>query len=75
MKKHMLINHEDHRCKECQEKLPTFMELLKHVAIHHLKNEGDIEDKNLKEKECNIKQHKQNNTVEEADKEKTLDVL
>ena len=75
MKKHMLTNHEDHHCKECQEKLPTFMELLKHVAIHHFKDEGDIEDKNFEEKECDNKQHKQNNTVEEADKEKALEVL
>ena len=75
MKKHMLTNHEDQQCKECQEKLSTFMELLKNVAIHHFKDEGDIEDKNFKEKECNKKQHKQNNTVEEADREKTLDVL
>ena len=48
------------------------MELLKHVAIHHFKDEGDIEDQNFEEMECD---NKQNNTVKEADKEKTLDVL
>ena len=51
------------------------MELLKHVAKHDFKDEGDIEDKNSEEDECENKQNKQNNTVEEADKEKALDIL
>ena len=52
MKKHMLTKHEDHQSKECQHNSPTFMELLKHVAMNHF--EEDItEEKNhsLKEKE------------------------
>ena len=45
MKKHMLTNHEDHQCKECQQKLPKFMELLKHAAKNHFKDkEGDKDD-------------------------------
>ena len=40
----MLSNHGDHSCSECKEKLPTFMELLKHVAQNHYK-EGDPHEK------------------------------
>ena len=31
----MVTKHEEHQCKECKEKLPTFMELLKHIAKQH----------------------------------------
>ena len=44
LKKHLLSSHGDHICNECKEKLPTFMELLKHVAKHHYK-EGETEEK------------------------------
>ena len=44
LKKHRLSTHGDHICNECKEKLPTFMELLKHVAKHHYK-EGETEEK------------------------------
>ena len=37
----MLNNHEEHVCKECEEKIPTFMELLKHVAKHHYKDKDE----------------------------------
>ena len=46
-KKHMLTKHKDHMCKECNEKFPSSMELLKHVAKHHINetNEGkDLKD-------------------------------
>ena len=35
----MLTKHEGHECKECKEKLPSFMKLLKHVADYHYKDE------------------------------------
>ena len=52
MKKHMLTNHEDHQCKECQQKLPTFMKLLKHVVKNHFKDEeGDKDDSKVNNSE------------------------
>ena len=39
----MITKHEDHLCKECDMKLTTFMDLLQHVAKHHLK-EGKVND-------------------------------
>ena len=44
-----MTKHEDHVCKECQEKFSSFMDLLKHVANHHHKNEVEVEDKILEE--------------------------
>ena len=35
----MVTKHSEHPCKECKEKLPTFMDLLKHVAKHHCKEQ------------------------------------
>ena len=39
----MITKHEEHPCKECDMKLTTFMDLLQHVAKHHLK-EGKVND-------------------------------
>ena len=49
LKNHMLTKHEQHQCKECEEKLPNFMQLLKHVAKHHTKNQGENEEIQSKE--------------------------
>ena len=35
----MLSKHEEHQCKECHLKLSTFMELLKHIANEHCKEQ------------------------------------
>ena len=43
LSKHMITTHQEHPCKECKEKLPTFMELLKHVAKHHCKEQDKEE--------------------------------
>ena len=73
MKKHMLTNHEDHQCKECKDKLPTFMELLRHVAKHHCIDEGDNhkqahdEDAFLKPEESKVNKQKY---IVEGEKEK-----
>ena len=37
LEKHRITEHEDHTCKECKDKLPSFMDLMKHVAEHHCK--------------------------------------
>ena len=52
LKKHMIAKHEDHECKDCKEKLPTFMELMKHVAKLHIKeldntDQGEIGAKEI----------------------------
>ena len=49
LEKHRMTKHEDHVCKECQEKFSSFMGLLKHVANHHHKDEVEVEDKILEE--------------------------
>ena len=46
MKKHNITNHEDHDCKECHKKVPSSMELLKHVAKHHCKEHVNIHERN-----------------------------
>ena len=43
--KHILTKHDEHVCKECPEKLSSFMELLKHVAKHHHDNEVVVQGK------------------------------
>ena len=45
IKNHMLTKHDQHQCKECEEKLPNFMQLMKHFAKHHTKNQGEIENR------------------------------
>ena len=34
----MITKHEYHKCKKCQEKLPSFIELLKNVVKQHCNN-------------------------------------
>ena len=64
LSKHMITTHQEHPCKDCKEKLSTFMQLLKHVAKHHCKEQdkeeaeddiiekkgdhGEVEDKEVK---------------------------
>ena len=35
LKIHTLTKHDHHQFKECQQKLPNFMQLSKHIAEHH----------------------------------------
>ena len=39
LEKHVKMKHEDHMCKECNMKVPSFMGLLKHIAEEHGKEE------------------------------------
>ena len=48
-KKHMITNHSHHKCKECHQNMPSFMELLKHVAKHHCKEQNDKNDEKFKD--------------------------
>ena len=51
LKKHMLTKHES---KECKEKLPSFMKLLKHVADYHY---TDQEHKDEDEQKLNAEKY------------------
>ena len=59
LKKHMITKHEENPCKECDMKLQTFMDLLQHVAKHHLKeqkvNEEDEDELGKDEKKQEIR--------------------
>ena len=49
LKKHLTTKHSEHQCKDCQEKLPTFMHLLIHITQHHYKNQSETEEGQDKE--------------------------
>ena len=64
LQKHIITKHEVHTYKECQEKLSSFMELLKHVAKYHskepkeekdIKHKGEKDNQNEHVKETGIK--------------------
>ena len=61
----MITKHELHQCKECQEKLPTSMHLLKHIAKHHTDNENKTKDIQSEEN----KVHKEEKELEELEGE------
>ena len=63
LKKHMVTNHGDPKCKECHEKIPSFMEL--HLAQQHCKNKSDKNED--KEKEDRGK-YIDNDIIEEEEK-------
>ena len=44
LKKHMITKHSEHQCKECAEKFPTFIELLKHVSNQHFEEQGEVQE-------------------------------
>ena len=43
LKKRIITKHDVHQCKECDEKLPTFMNLLKHIAKNHYEDQSEGE--------------------------------
>ena len=42
----MIAKHKKHQCKECRLNLSTFMELMKHIAKHHCKDQTEEEEFN-----------------------------
>ena len=44
---HTLTKYDHHHCKEWQEKLPNFMQLLKHMADHHLEEQNQTSEEDL----------------------------
>ena len=63
LKKHMITKDSEHYCKDCKEKLPTFMALLKHLSEHHkseqvevnkIKDQGSI---NIQNEQIDEKKH------------------
>ena len=63
LKKQMITKHSEDQCKECAEKFPTFIELLKHVLNQHFEGQGEVqgdykeinEQSDLKEEEETVK--------------------
>ena len=40
----MISKNRDHQYKECEKNLPTCMHLLKHIAEHHYKDDGETKE-------------------------------
>ena len=57
LKKHVLTKHEEHACKECKEIFQSFMELLKHISLHHFKETGEGGGQS-EEEETSVKKEK-----------------
>ena len=51
LKNHMLSKHETHQCKDCHEKLPNSIQLLKHVAKQHTDYQSKTNVKEALEKD------------------------
>ena len=65
----MLTKHEMHQCKECQEKLPKFMQLLKHIAKHQTDNESKTKNIQLEEEPSEKKVHNEDDQLEQLQAE------
>ena len=63
LKKHMLTKHTDHSCKECEKKFQSLMELLKHVAKHHVNENGEVKD--IKDKGEEVVQNEEDQEKDE----------
>ena len=51
LKNHILTKHKEHQCKECKEKLPTFMQLLAQITKNHFKEESEVQVEESKDDE------------------------
>ena len=65
----MLTKHDVHQCKECMQKLPNFMQLLKHIAKHHTDDESESKVIQLQEGALENKVHKEDEQLEELEAE------
>ena len=65
----MLTKHESHQCKECQEKLPNFMQLLKHIAKHQTDNESTTKNIQSEEEPSEKKVHNEDDQLEQLEAE------
>ena len=45
----MITKHEAHQYKECQERLPSFMKLLAHIAEYHSQDQSEHEENEIKD--------------------------
>ena len=63
----MVTKHELHQCKECNEKLPNFMQLLTHISKHHCDDQSMTEDIELEEQAIIV--HKEKGPLEELEAE------
>ena len=68
LKKHIITHHEDHVCKECDEKLNSFMKLLNHIAKHHPKVPDEEKGINNFGEKDSMKKHVRKEKVNDKDK-------
>ena len=61
-KKHIISKHEDHICKECEKNLPSFVDLMKHIAKHHCK---EVKDNDMKDDSENYEKEDEEKTTKE----------
>ena len=72
-KKHMLTKHKDLICRECKEKFPSPMELLKHVAKHHINESNKAKDlKDKGEEAIHIEENQDKVDMKDSDEVKII---
>ena len=54
LKKHMLTKHKGHQCKECNKKLSTLVDLLKHVSTCHYQEQNDVQEEQTENGEVKL---------------------
>ena len=50
----MLSKHEEHQCKECNKKLSTLVELLKHVSKYHYQEQNEVQEEQTEDGEVKL---------------------
>ena len=69
----MLTKHKDHMCKECKEKFPSPMKLLKHVAKHRINETNEAKDlKDQGEEVIHFKENQVKADIKNSDKVKLM---
>ena len=50
----MLSKHEEHQCKECNKKLSTLVELLKHLSKYHYQEQYEVQEEQTEDGEVKL---------------------
>ena len=50
----MLSKHKEHQCKECNKKLSTLVELLKHVSKCHYQEQNEVQEEQTEDREVKL---------------------
>ena len=68
VKNHIIFNHEDHLCKEYNEKPNSFMKLLKHIVKHNPREPAKEKGINDPGEKDSKNKHVRNEKVDDKDK-------